>query len=278
MKWNLRMSAFACAIGLVVGVGRAEETTIGLTPCDGVNMFAKEFSVQSGTVITGATFSNNDDETVFPAVILVRGGTSSLGEGTVLRTASNVSEAGGQPGVVTVTWSTPVTVSEAGMYYVAVRPPEGLGKQAAGNGPGIGASRVDPPAGSFLATGAGGELIPIGVDLDIALLASGGGVGKSRPTPASTTRTYLGDPKPNPFNPATDIEFGLERRAATRLTIYSSSGRVVRALVDEARDPGVYRETWDGRDDGGARAATGVYFVRLLVDSALMQKKLVLVK
>lgn len=52
----------------------------------------------------------------------------------------------------------------------------------------------------------------------------------------------------------------------------------MRTLVDEARGPGVYREVWDGRDDAGHRTAAGVYFVRLLVDSALMQKKLVLVK
>jgi hypothetical protein len=41
----------------------------------------------------------------------------------IVRSSSNVNEVSG--GVVTVIWSSPVVVSEAGTYYVAVRPPEG---------------------------------------------------------------------------------------------------------------------------------------------------------
>ena len=47
------------------------------------------------------------------------------------------------------------------------------------------------------------------------------------------------------------------------LTIYNLNGQQVRALVDGQRAAGRYRVVWDGRDDAGRPAGTGVYFYRL---------------
>lgn len=91
-------------------------------------------------------------------------------------------------------------------------------------------------------------------------------------------RTFLGEPKPNPFNPSTEIEFGVERTTAVQLGIYDVGGRMVRLLVNGTLPLGVHRRVWDGRDDSGQSSAVGVYLVRLAVGSELMQKKLVLVK
>jgi hypothetical protein len=68
---------------------------------------------------------------------------------------------------------------------------------------------------------------------------------------------------PNPFNPATTIEFALPHRADVRLAIYSPSGRLIRVLVDEPMDLGRKRVRWDGRDETGRAVASGVYFYRL---------------
>ena len=250
--------------------------TVGLNPSDGVNMFVKAFSVAAGTVITGAEFVNNDAATVFPAVLLVRGGSASLAEGTTERTATNATETSG--GVVSVTWSTPVEVSDGGTYYVAVQPPEGPGKQGDGHGPAIGATRVDTPVGSFLSAGTEGELVPLGVDLGITLRISSGSFGKAQAPAPVVARTFLGDPRPNPFNPTTEIDFGVARSANVQLAIYDARGRAVRWLVRETRQAGEYREMWDGQDNSGQPSAAGVYFVRLAVGSELLQKKLVLAK
>lgn len=252
------------------------DETVGLNPSDGVNMFVKAFSVASGTVITGVEFVNNDAATVFPTVVLVRGGSASLAEGTTERTATNVTETSG--GVVSVTWGTPVEVVEAGTYYVAVRPPQGPGKQGDGDGPAIGATRVDAPVGSFVSAGTTGELIPLGVDLGITLRISTGSFGKAQAPAPAVARTFLGDPKPNPFNPSTEIDFGVARSMGVQLAVYDARGRVVRWLVRETREAGEYREMWDGQDGAGRPSAAGVYFVRLAVGSELLQKKLVLAK
>jgi hypothetical protein len=69
---------------------------------------------------------------------------------------------------------------------------------------------------------------------------------------------------PNPFNPSTTLRFSLERPGHVRLTIHDVAGRLVRTLVDEPRGAGDHRVMWDGRDERGATAASGIYFVKLV--------------
>lgn len=275
MKQRRAVIIVGCTVILGFNPANALDSTIGLNPSDGVNMFVKAFAVSAGTTITGTQFTSNDPETVFPTVVLVRGGTSSLSTGTTVRTATNAGET--SSGVVTVTWSSFVTVSESGTYYVGIAPPSGAGKQGAGDGPAIGATRVSSPTGSFVATGEDGDLLAAGVDLSITLLTTGGGSGKATGVPL-VARTFLSEPKPTPCNPSTEIEFGVERTAAVRLGIYNVGGRMVRLLVSGTLPVGVHRRVWDGRDDSGQPSAAGVYFIRLAAGQELMQKKLVLVK
>jgi DNA-binding beta-propeller fold protein YncE len=81
---------------------------------------------------------------------------------------------------------------------------------------------------------------------------------------ALPTRFALHQNTPNPFNPATRIRYDVPASGGRVLiAIYDVSGRLVRALVDRAVDPGERSVVWDGTDDQGARVASGVYFCRL---------------
>jgi hypothetical protein len=97
-------------------------------------------------------------------------------------------------------------------------------------------------------------------------------------------QTGLGANYPNPFNPSTQIPFTVGGAVGGRgvkvgLHIYSVTGARVATLVDEARVPGTYVARWNGRDDGGAPVASGIYFARLAVDGAgPVVRKLVLLK
>lgn len=68
---------------------------------------------------------------------------------------------------------------------------------------------------------------------------------------------------PNPFNPQTVIPFDLPQANAVRLDILDLLGQPVRHLVAGELPPGPGRIIWDGHDDLGRPAATGVYLVRL---------------
>jgi len=63
---------------------------------------------------------------------------------------------------------------------------------------------------------------------------------------------------PNPFNPATTIEFELIENGFTSLLVYDANGRFVRALVFDVMQPGTYSATFDAHD-----AASGIYFAVL---------------
>ena len=62
------------------------------------------------------------------------------------------------------------------------------------------------------------------------------------------------------------------------LKVYDVAGKLVRVLVDAEREANHYQVVWDGRNDDGARVASGVYFYRLSVRDVKMTKKLVLLK
>lgn len=63
------------------------------------------------------------------------------------------------------------------------------------------------------------------------------------------------------------------------LRIYDLLGREVKTLLNEALPPGDYVVTWDGRNDKGEEAASGVYLYRLRVGQGFVQsRKMVLVR
>ncbi len=119
--------------------------------------------------------------------------------------------------------------------------------------------------------GVWGEAHPLAVTIqgDYTSIAGGGDL------PA---RFVLHGNAPNPFNPVTTIRFDLPERAHVRLLVYNVNGRLVRSLVDGDLTAGRHRIVWDGRDDSGRPAGSGVYLSRLEADANRAVKKMVLLR
>jgi uncharacterized protein (AIM24 family) len=83
---------------------------------------------------------------------------------------------------------------------------------------------------------------------------------------------------PNPFNPATTIEYTLSERSRLVLGIYDATGRLVVRLDQGVRESGTHRGEWDGRDADGRAVGSGVYFYRLEGAPSVAAKKMVLVR
>ncbi|NKB67898.1 MAG: choice-of-anchor D domain-containing protein [Candidatus Latescibacteria bacterium] len=117
----------------------------------------------------------------------------------------------------------------------------------------------------FAPIGAGGDGLEVQYDLRGAggqPLGSGWARERIRAVPE---QFFLGTNTPNPFNPETQLDYGLALAAAVELKIYDVLGRPVRTLVGEGtQQPGYYRTAWQGRDDQGRPVASGVYLYRLL--------------
>jgi len=107
-----------------------------------------------------------------------------------------------------------------------------------------------------------------------------GGTVSAVKNPGVSSRLALHQNHPNPFNPTTTIGYevpaGAER---VTLKVYDVAGRLVRTLVDRpAHAAGPASATWDGRNQRGERAVSGVYFYELTAGTARETRRMVLLK
>ena len=89
----------------------------------------------------------------------------------------------------------------------------------------------------------------------------------------------LADNFPNPFNPATTIQYALPQAADVELTVYNVVGQPVRTLVAEHQSAGRYAVEWEATNDSGHSLSSGIYFYRLQAGSEFREvKKMLLLK
>ena len=83
---------------------------------------------------------------------------------------------------------------------------------------------------------------------------------------------------PNPFNPETTIEMNIPQASQVRLSVYNLKGQLVRSLVNEHLEAGVYQYVWDGTDSRGNQSASGLYFYRVESEGQVINRRMLLLK
>ncbi len=78
---------------------------------------------------------------------------------------------------------------------------------------------------------------------------------------------------PNPFNPATTIEFSIPKPAHVELSVYNVSGQLVAVLVDRELPAGAQSLDWNA-----SALASGVYVYRLTTRDYSATRKMILLK
>ena len=96
--------------------------------------------------------------------------------------------------------------------------------------------------------------------------------------PLIPTHTVLIGNYPNPFNPETKIEFSLLDADNVDLVIYNIKGEKVKKLINSRLDAGFHSAVWDGKDDSGKKAASGIYLYRFKTTKINQVKKMMLIK
>jgi hypothetical protein len=86
--------------------------------------------------------------------------------------------------------------------------------------------------------------------------------------PSISQHFQLAQNYPNPFNPVTHIRYSLPEAGNVVLTIYDITGRAVRTLTNNRQAAGEQHFVWNGRSDSGREVASGLYFYRLLLQTA----------
>ncbi|MEW6654868.1 MAG: T9SS type A sorting domain-containing protein, partial [Bacteroidota bacterium] len=83
---------------------------------------------------------------------------------------------------------------------------------------------------------------------------------------------------PNPFNPSTVISYKLQAASRVTLKVYDVLGREVAVLVDEFKNAGNYKITFNVKTRHGVSLQSGVYFYRLTTPTNTITKKMLLIK
>ena len=78
---------------------------------------------------------------------------------------------------------------------------------------------------------------------------------------------------PNPFNETTTITYSVPERGDIRLAIYNSLGKEVATLVNETKERGSYKVTFDASD-----LSSNLYFCRLKMNDIVITRKMILLK
>ena len=97
--------------------------------------------------------------------------------------------------------------------------------------------------------------------LEVYLNSLTGATTAVREEPAAQPAAFvLKQNYPNPFNQGTTILFALPSAGPVEGTIRDLTGRVVRRMAGGVLAAGTHRWPWDGREESGLPAASGLYF------------------
>jgi len=100
-------------------------------------------------------------------------------------------------------------------------------------------------------------------------------VSLSAPGSQVASTLVLSTPFPNPSQGSMRCDLSLGARAQVEVTVFDASGRRIRVLARGTHEAGRHALAWDGRDERGSRARSGVYFVRANDGSTTRTRRLV---
>jgi hypothetical protein len=112
--------------------------------------------------------------------------------------------------------------------------------------------------------------------LDVGLVPATAAI--EDPAAVVPARVALEQNQPNPFNPSTTISFALPTEGEASLRVFDVSGRLVRTLAGGLLAAGTHAASWDGRDDRGQAAPSGVYLYQLTVNGETTTRRMTMLK
>src|SRR4030095_2318296 len=121
------------------------------------------------------------------------------------------------------------------------------------------------PSGKIIGSDISGGLFVIKSTLDL--------VGINNENVNIPSEFQLKKNSPNPFNPATTVEYGLPKASYVTVKVCDAVGREAALLVDEYKPAGNHKVNFDA-----SRLATGVYFYSMSAGDFVQTKKMALVQ
>ena len=92
------------------------------------------------------------------------------------------------------------------------------------------------------------------------------------------TEFVLENAYPNPFNPTTNIRYGLSENTNVNIMIYDMTGRLVSKYDIGEKSPGWYNFQWNGTDHYDQKVGTGMYFLTIVAENIVKHQKVTFLK
>jgi len=267
----------------VVAIGVAAETpeiagVTGVNGSDDAAWMAVRLDMPENYALAGFLWYNNDSQVTYPQLLVGTGHTSGPGDVAAMVALAGPF-AGGSDAWSELELDQPVAASLGALYLVFELPAEAeFTGRGAGGGPALGYFEGTAGAPGWisgdgqtwlrLADTYSFALEPQFVPLTEGMLVKSLGA-ETQDQDLLPREPYL-TAGPNPFNPRTELRFGLTQAAATTIAVYDIRGRRVVPLVSEVLPAGHHTVTWTGSDNRGRGVASEVYFVKL--DSGRVHK------
>lgn len=83
---------------------------------------------------------------------------------------------------------------------------------------------------------------------------------------------------PNPFNSETRINYFIPSEQNVRLEVFDMLGRSVKKIIDGRFQPSKYTAVWNGTDNSGKIVSSGIYFYRMITDTEIQSRKMILLE
>jgi hypothetical protein len=83
---------------------------------------------------------------------------------------------------------------------------------------------------------------------------------------------------PNPFNPSTTIEYSLPIRCKVTVEVFNIIGQRTATVCSSQQQAGPHTVHWNGTDENGRQAASGVYFYRVTAGENVTARKMILLR
>jgi len=128
-----------------------------------------------------------------------------------------------------------------------------------------------PPYGSAIYTISDGE--------EMVELPNLPGITSTNEVETKPRQAVLHKIYPNPFNPSTTISFSLPESGQASLRIYDLKGRLLwTGMQEEFLPSGEHQIMWQGMDNAGNHAPTGIYFVEFETTAVRQVQKITLLR
>ena len=83
---------------------------------------------------------------------------------------------------------------------------------------------------------------------------------------------------PNPFNPTTTINFGVNREIEISIEVYDIIGNLITNLYKGRKSEGWYSVIWNGTNSLGKKVPAGQYLVNIASNESKIIKKITYLK